>query len=134
MRYELHAINSYSKVGVSPPWERITYVPQNSTIQINCTANSSAHSPVWSILLSGTTAISQFSFQPSIRLLNRRGFYKIPLPEVPGTLKTIQLLINRTEGNSGTLIKCNDVVSSTLFSETNLIVFGKNNNNYVAFL
>ena len=109
-------------------------MPQNSTIQINCTANSSAHSPVWSILLSGTTAISQFSFQASIRLLNSRGFYKIPLPEEPGTLEIIQLLINRTDGNNGTLILCNDVVSSTLFSETNLIVFGKNNNIYVAIL
>ena len=85
------------------------------------------YSPVWSILLSGTTAITQFSFERSIMLLNSRGFYKVPLPEVQtGTLnKTIQLLINNTEGNNGTMIMCNDVVSATLFSETTLIIYGK---------
>ncbi len=103
-------------------------MPQNSIIRINCTANGSLHSPVWSILLSGTTAISQFSFPQTIKLLNGRGFYEIMLPEVPGTPKTIQLLVNSTQRNNGTLVKCNDVVSSTLFSETNLIVVGKNSN------
>ena len=117
-------------VGVSPPWERTTYVPHNSSVRINCTANSSVYSPVWSILLSGTTAITQFSFERSIMLLNSRGFYKVPLPEVQtGTLnKTIQLLINNTEGNNGTLIMCNDIVSATLFSETTLIINGKSYN------
>ena len=95
---------------------------------MNCTAKSSEHSPVWSILLSGSTAISQFSFTQSIRLLNSRGFYELTLPDVqPGTLKTIQLLINSTEINNGTLIKCNDVGSSTLFAETTLIIYGKKN-------
>ena len=95
---------------------------------MNCTANSSEHSPVWSILLSGSTAISQFSFTQSIRLLNSRGFYELTLPDVQlGTLKTIQLLINSTEINNGTLIKCNDVGSSTLFAETTLIIYGKKN-------
>ena len=122
----MHKTTFYFTVGVSPPWERITYVPQDSIVHINCTANSSIHNPVWSILLSGTTAISQFSFPPSISLLNRRGFYEVMLPEVPGTLKIIQLLINITQGNNGTRIMCNDVVSSTLFSETNLIIVGKN--------
>ena len=117
----------YSTVEVSPPWERITYVPQNSILHINCTADSSAQNPVWSILLSGTTAISQFSFPPTVALLNNRGFYEISVPEVPGTLKTIQLLVNSTQRNNGTIVKCNDVVSSTLFSETRLIIFGKNN-------
>ena len=103
-------------------------MPHNSSVRINCTANSSVYSPVWSILLSGTTAVSQFSFQQSIMLLNSRGFYEVPLPEVhPGTLKTIQLFINSTERNNGTLIMCDDVVpSSTLFSETTLlIIYGK---------
>ena len=45
-----------------------------------------------------------------------------------GILKTIQLLVNSTQRNNGTLVKCNDVVSSTLFSETNLIIIGKNSN------
>ena len=93
---------------------------------MNCTTNSSEHSPVWSILLSDSTAISQFSFRESISLLNSRGFYEIMLPEVqPGTPKSIQLLINSTEGNNETLIKCNDVGSAALFSETTLIVYGK---------
>ena len=86
------------------------------------------YNPVWSILLSGTTAISHFSFPLTVDLLNSRGFYEILVPEEPGTLKTIQLLINSTQRNNGTLVKCNDVVSPTLFSETNLIVIGKNNN------
>ena len=117
--------NLYSTVGVSSSWERTTYVPQDSSVLMNCTANSSVHSPVWSILLSGTTAITQFSFPRSIMLLNSRGFYEVMLPGVqPGALKTIQLLINNTEENNGTLIKCNDVVSSTLFSETTLVIYG----------
>ena len=103
------------------------YVPQNSILRINCTADSSAHNPVWSILLTGTTAISQFSFPQTVDLLNNRGFYEILIPEVSGKLKTIQLLVNSTQRNNGTLVKCNDAVSSTLFSETNLIIFGKNN-------
>ena len=99
---ELHAINSYSTVGVSPPWERITYMPQNSTIQINCTANSIAHSPVWSILLSGTTAMSQFSFQASIRLLNswtdgNNGTLSVMmLSHLPCFQKQISLFLVRT--------------------------------------
>ena len=95
---------------------------------MNCTANSSEHSPVLSILLSGSTAVSQFSFPQSISLLNNRGFYEIVLPEVqPGIPKIIQLLINSTEGNNGTSIKCNDVGSSALFAETTLYVYGKSN-------
>ena len=118
----------FGTVEVALPWERNTYVPQGSSVRVNCTANSSEQSPVWSILLSGKTAISQFSFPETIRLLNNRGFYQVMVPEVqPGAPKTIALFINSTEENNGTVIKCSDVGSAALFSETNLIVYGKNN-------
>ena len=76
----------------------------------------------WSILLANTSTPILFD---SERLLNERGIYEIE-QETP---ETIRLLINSTEGNNGTMIKCSaidiDTASIITISETTLIVPGK---------
>ena len=101
------------------------YVPHGSTTQINCTVHSNDQTPVWTILLGGTQTSVQFSFQESINLLNRRGFHQLPRVETE-TSKTIRLLINVTDENNGTNIRCEDINSSgRLVDDTTLFIYGK---------
>ena len=70
----------------------------------------------WLILLSGSE--SYVTFGPTDVLLHGRGFY-----DVPTTMSTtLQLFINRTEGNNGTVIQCVNSYSGRIISETTLII------------
>lgn len=107
-------------VTVALPWETNTLIPQGSTVRMNCTAESDHAALVWTITLPGREVLYQFTFEQSIRILNDHGFY-----ELPGIEATIQLLINRTEGNNGTVVRCDDISSNIVISQTALIVYGK---------
>ena len=107
-------------VSVATPWETITYIPPGSLIYLNCTSEEIQHLE-WSITLSGTRNLSYYDVEESIRVLNSHGIYKLPKVE-----KTIQLLINNTDGNNGTEILCVDVASlGKALSETTLMNIGR---------
>ena len=117
-----YAPNMYA-VGVAPPWEMNTFVPQGSSIHINCTANS-GQSPLWSIRLTDSSDnFLHFPFPASQDLLNNHGFYEIPQDDS----EIIRLIVNSTQDNNGTLIRCIDggsLESPTIY-ETTLIVYGR---------
>ena len=82
---------------------------------MNCSGGSEIN---WLVLLSGSE--NYVSFGSSDVLLNGRGFYDVPTP----MSTTLLLLINRTEGNNGTVIRCIDSFSNDILSETILIIIG----------
>ena len=90
-----------------------------TTELINCTKEES-QGLHWSIYTVGSI-MRQFGSQVSIRKLNELGIYETEL----GTDGGIQLLINMTEENNGTVIQCVDTGSGEVTSETTLIVPGK---------
>ena len=100
-----------------------TFVPQGSSVHITCTADS-GQSPLWSIQLTDSSDnFFQFTFLPSEILLNLHGFYDVPTDDSG----IIQLIINSTQDNNRTLIRCIDggsLQESTIF-ETTLIVYGR---------
>ena len=99
-----------------------TFIPQGSSIHINCTADS-GQSPLWSIRLTDSSVIFlQFTFPASEDLLNSHGFYEIPQEDS----ELIRLIINSTQDNNGTLIRCIDggSLESPIIFETTLIVYG----------
>ena len=104
------------------PWDSYTYIPQESSVYINCTAESSQN-PGWTIQLPGRTATLQFTFPASISTLNDRGFYLLPEIDLGMTMKTIQLLINSTIGINGTVVRCDDTGTGNLIAHTTLFVF-----------
>ena len=111
-------------VGVALPWETNTYIPQGSSVYINCTAERSQN-PAWAILLPGRTTHLQFTFEQSIRTLNDQGIYQLTEIDLRMTVKIIRLLINNTIGNNGTVVRCDDIGAGTLIEQTTLIVNGK---------
>ena len=116
-----------STVSVSSPGKRYTYIPQGSTVYINCTGES-GQSPAWSVRLTETAEnLHQFG-QRSTELLNNRGFYEINLPSDGPNQTVVQLIANSTTHQSDrTLVKCTDVASQenpTLF-ETTLVIYGR---------
>ena len=118
---------SFLAVEVTEPWERTTYVPQRSSVHFNCTASKSEQSLIiWSILLVGTDTPSLFGFPASINLLNSRGFYELPIvDEMTGSDHMIQLLMNSTENNNGTVVRCDGIDPPALLQETNIVTFGE---------
>ena len=104
------------------PWESRTYIPQESSIYINCTTESSQN-PGWTIQLPGRTATLQFTFPASIRTLNDHGFHQLPEIDIEMSMKTIRLLINSTMGINGTVVRCDDTGTATLITHTTLFVF-----------
>ena len=71
---------------------------------------------------------SHFDYESSIKLLNDHGFYEVPVPVEDLELQmnnSIQLLINKTEGNNGTLVKCFDAGSGSSLYQTTIIITGK---------
>ena len=108
-------------MSLSSPWpQNVTYLPENSETFINCTYERGGRCCAmnWLILLSGSE--SYVSFGSSDMLLNGRGFYDTTEYLSP----PLQLYINRTEGNNGTVIQCIDSYLSRIISETTLIVIG----------
>ena len=105
-------------VSVSSPWSNITFMPPNSMTYISCTDRRNGSSLQLLVFFSGTDDFIAYS-DSSSGLFNRRGFYSVPQDTV-----SIQLLINRTDGNNGTVIQCVESNSNTIdiLSETTMIV------------
>jgi hypothetical protein len=106
--------------------ETVTYIPEDSsTVQINCTVNATTDELAWSIRFTNSSSDRRFINQHSKALLNRKGFFQ--LTEVTtGTKKTIQLLMNSTVGNNGTLVQCFYPGQATVVAETTIFLYGKN--------
>ena len=100
------------------------YIPQESVVHINCTAEI-CQNPGWTIQLPGRTGTLQFAFEASIRALNDHGFYQLPESDVGITMTTIQLLINSTVGINGTVVRCDDTGTGNLIARTILLVQGE---------
>ena len=110
-----------TSVSVTQPWEEYTYIPENSTVILNCTVVED-RTPAWTIFLSGNHVGLQFSFPVSISTLNDRGFYQL-LSKENGT---ILLFVNvTTDVNNGTKIQCVYPAQATAISKTVLIVYGE---------
>ena len=105
-------------VSLSSPWQNVTYIPHNSETYINCTGEGDIY---WLVHLSGLENPALFG--DSDETLHQRGFYGIP------TLNsaTLSMVINMTEGNNGTVIRCIDSYSSEILSETTMITIGISN-------
>ena len=105
----------------------VTYIPQGSTIYINCTGES-GQTPAWSVRLTETAVnLHQFGSR-STELLNNHGFYEVTILSAGSNQTVVQLIVNSTiHQNNRTLVRCADVASTnipTLF-ETTLAVYGK---------
>ena len=112
------------------PWSQpYLFVPQDATVQINCTADS--NSPFWAIDLANDSTSVQYQFGRSdqIEILNAHGIYELSRIETPETI-IMRLLINNTEVNNQTEIHCSDEVSTLI-----LFVFRKSiiHNNIIMF-
>ena len=100
-------------------------VPINSTVEINCTLNSS-QSPYWSIGLVNDAHATHRQFSDNGRqtdLLNDHGVYELPESEYPGQSPTLGLLINDTSENNGTVVNCLSENNEAL--RTSIFVYGK---------
>ena len=99
-------------------------IPINSKVLINCTTNLS--SPYWSIDLAAAD-VGRKSFTNvgnQVMFLNENGLYELLKVNIEGEgPSTLSLLINDTEVNNQTVIKCIggdlDILTTTLF------VYGK---------
>lgn len=91
------------------------FVPQDATVQINCTADGTY--PFWAINLANDATSVQYQFgrDDQIKILNAHGIY-----ELSRTENIMQLLINDTEVNNQTEIHCSEEDSSLI-----LFVFRK---------
>ena len=89
---------------------------------MSCTGEKSRNLE-WYITLPGDNT-RQFYFEMVIEKLNNNTFYE--MPEIEHDLdKTIQLLINSTEGKNGTVIECVDIGLSLTINKTIIIIDGK---------
>ena len=112
-------------VEIALPWKsQYTFIPQDSSVYINCTAESSQN-PVWAIQLPGRTTPLRFTFMASIRMLSEHGFYQLSEIDLGINMKTIQLLINSTMRINGTIVRCDDIGEGVSISQTVLIFYGK---------
>ena len=101
---------------VSEPWPVYIFAPQESTIIINCTADS--EHAFWSIDLANDSVSSQHQFSSREDILNDHGVYELPQIETPGMPPTLRLIINDTTANNQTEILCtggNKTIHTTLF-------------------
>ena len=83
-------------VFVQTPWERTTFVPKDSVVQLKCSAGSSQY-PYWVI-----DDVLQFSNDGAKSILNEQNIFEIEQDD-PGV---ILMLINSTTDNNGTFIGC----------------------------
>ena len=93
----------------------VVLVPQNSTIEIDCTLTNS----YWLIVLANDAHQTQRQFSErggQTDLLNDRGVYELPQG----------LLVNDTSGNNGTEIDCLGENNEAL--TTSIFVYGKQMN------
>ena len=116
------------RIALSVGQEMTFYIPQRSVVVINCTAENSLN-PVWSIRLPGQNNPIQFTHEASIRMLNSLGFQKLEAVD-SGLLKIIQLLINTTMINDGTVVGCDNAALGKTIAQTTLEIFSKCQNLY----
>lgn len=109
-----------------PPWvTKYLLVPnlKCSTVRINCKTDSD--SPFWSINLSNDSIDAAIQFHSRTKQLNAHGVYELPPIEMPDAMAPIyilRLLINDTQRNNLTEIKC--IGENKLYSIT-LLTFSK---------
>ena len=109
-------------MSVSTPWEPTTHLPRLSSVIMSCTGEKSRNLE-WFITLPGLHNAQPLPFfnEKTIENLNNHTFFK--MPEIEHDLdKTIQLLINNTEGKNGTVIECVDVGLSLTINKTIIII------------
>lgn len=100
------------------PWPHpYLFVPQDATVQINCTADH--NSSFWAIDLANDSIQAQYQFKEAVQMeiLNAYGVYELSTIETP---KTLRLLVNDTAINNQTKIICGRVYSGLI-----LFVFRK---------
>lgn len=87
---------------------------------INCATNS--RSPFWAVNLADDGVMADLQFTNRGEQLNQNGLFQVETPEMPAT--DLRLLINDTEKNNQTSIKCVGDSGSESFYTT-LFVYGK---------
>ena len=118
---------------VSEPWPPLyLFVPENSRIEMNCTALDKAKSPIWSIDLASVPGRFQFRFDSqSSDHLNADGVFEILTPEMPSIRR---LVINNTAVNNQTTIFCQRSLSLGTLSTITLFVFSKFPSSHFIFI
>ena len=104
-------------MATEPEWPRTVYVPRNASVFINCNTNSS--NSFWAIDLAGDDFNVFLPFATSREYLNDHGVYEL---ERPGMLSALRLLINNTEINNQTMIRC---YGGTKLHQTTLYLYSK---------
>ena len=109
----------YCIVGVALLWNDNTYTfaPQNSSVQVNCTAET----PRWLITIPGR---SPARLPGDVQLLSNNGFRELQQINLE-TTAIIRLLLNSTVKINGSVITCEDERALTTISRTTLVVYGK---------
>jgi hypothetical protein len=95
-------------------------MPHNASVYINCTLESQGLL-FWSIKHADFPLDLQFS-ETTRQELNNRGLYE--LPPIPGMAPILRLLINETEVNNNTEIKCSSLEIDVGVRETTLYLYG----------
>ena len=110
-------------VTVAKPWQSNTYIPNDSSTYLNCTATNQDQRLLWSIqlLTSGTPVELNDNTETAF---NNLGYYEVRVPDST----TIHLLINgsRKDIHQSTIrCICMQGITNTILSETTLVVYGK---------
>ena len=103
-----------------------TFVPQSSSILINCTAARSQN-PLWSIRLPNLTQFSDY-FSGREELYHRNGLYPQDSKDIDSQLIRLSLLINSTQDKNRTTVRCIDATlecPACVIFETTLMVYGR---------
>ena len=108
---------------VEEPWPmQYLAVPQDSTVEMNCSANP-GDSSFWAVDLGNDSAAVQYQFGVREDFLNSHGFYELSQIETPG-MTTLRLLINDTSAaNNQTTILCR--INAQRALSTTLFIFSK---------
>ena len=108
---------------VKEPWPmQYLAVPQDSTIEMNCSANP-GDSSFWAVDLGNDSVAVQYQFANRGGFLNSHGFYELSQIEIPG-MTTLRLLINDTSAaNNQTTVLCR--INTQRALSTTLFIFSK---------
>ena len=108
---------------VEEPWPmQYLAVPQDSIVEMNCSANL-GDSSFWAVDLGNDSAAVQYQFGVREDFLNSHGFYELSQIEIPG-MTILRLLINDTSAaNNQTTILCR--INAQKVLSTTLIILSK---------
>ena len=109
------------RVPAESPWPETVYAPHNASIYINCALESQVM-PFWAINVADFNSDLQFATQGE--LLHNRGLYELPPIDTPGMSLVLTLLINDTEVNNNTVIKCSSLIVGVRQMQTTLYLYG----------